>query len=116
MKLPLRPSAAAHRIVRSLFSGLHRGGCGFWKGCGNTDSWRSVVPVAVIGGPLIEYESAGAMLNTSLTSGPAPPSSSQAIAWAWFHLVHVGGTEKNWPWWENDSSVQALMMISTASS
>src|SRR5712675_187309 len=115
MKLPLRPLRAAHRMVRSLFSGSHSGGCGFWNGCGNTDSCLSVVPVAEIGGPDIEYWSAGAMLNTSSTSGPAPPSAKAAIVCAWFHLMYVGGIVKNWPWCENDSSVHAFTRISYAS-
>ena len=74
MKLPFSPFFAAHLIVRSLLSGSHSGGWGFWNGCGNTDSCLSVVPLAEIGGPDIEYWSAGAMLKTSFTSGPASPS------------------------------------------
>ena len=38
------------------------------------------------------------------------------MVWAWFHFVHEGGTEKNSPWWEKESSVHALMSSRNASS
>ena len=49
--------------------------------------------------------------------GPGSPRApSWAIVCEWFHFAHVGGTEKNSPWCENDCSVHAFLTMVNASS
>src|SRR5262245_27507106 len=106
---------AAHRIERSLVTGSHTCGCGFWSGCGKTLSSLRVVVEAMMGLPT-EYMSGGPTLSTSSTLRPALGMLKYAMVALWFHLVCRGGNDQNSPWCEKDGCVQAFMMISKASS
>src|SRR5215831_5529252 len=106
---------AAHRIERSLVTGSHTCGCGFWTGCGNTLISLSVVVEAMIGLPT-EYMSGAPTLSTSSSLRPALGMLKYAIVALWCHFVWRGGSDQNSPWWENDGCVHAFMMISKASS
>src|SRR5918912_4252467 len=59
----LTPCPAHQRMERSLVTGSHTCGCGFWSGCGNRLISRSVVVEAMTGMPA-EYRSGGPTWST----------------------------------------------------